>query len=135
MQSVVLIGLGAFNSLKGIVTIAVHETGVSLRVMKLFSLFHDPLFIPYKDIRGWETTWYLDGRSTELQFNGVPDIKMVVPFEQAEWIRSYSGQKMMLRNVPPPNGKAGQGWRAFILVHMGYTLAMLAVVLFFVVSR
>ena len=135
MQNAVLLGLGAFNSLKGILTIAVHETGVSFRVMKPFSLFHTPLFIPYKDIRGWESTWYLDAPSTELQFIRAPGVKMVMPAEQADWIRSFSGQKMELRNAPPPNGKAGQGWRAFILANLTVIIGMSIILLAFMLSR
>lgn len=125
-QSGVLLGLGGFNSLKGILTIGVHESGVSLRVMPLFALFHEPLFIPYSDIQGWETTWYLDAPSTELEFRGAPEVKLVVPAEQAEWIQSFAGQAMTLREVTPPNGKAGRGWHVFALVHAGMSIVMLA---------
>jgi len=117
MQSIVLLGLGGFNSLKGIVTIAAHKDGVSLRVMAPFSLFHAPLFIPYRDIQGWSTSWYLDAPSTELGFRRVPDVKMVMSQDQAEWIRGFAGQQMVVRDTAPPQGKAGQGWRAFALVH------------------
>ena len=55
-QSVVLLGMGGFNSLKGIMTTSVHETGVSFRIMAPFSLFHSPFFVPYEHIQGWATT-------------------------------------------------------------------------------
>lgn len=125
LQSAVLLGQGGFNSLKGILKIGVNEKGVSFRVMKPFSLFHAPLFIPFADIRGWKTSWYLDAPSTELEFRRAPEIKIVVPSEQAAWIQSMAGQKMMLRDVPPPRGKAGQGWRAFAVVSAAISLAML----------
>lgn len=135
LQSAVLLGMGGFNSLKGILKIGVNEKGVSFRVMKPFSLFHAPLFIPFADIRGWKTSWYLDAPSTELEFRRAPEIKIVVPSEQAEWIQSMAGQKMMLRDVPPPRGKAGQGWRTFIIVHGGIMLVMAAVILVNMVMR
>lgn len=133
LQSVVLLGLGGYNSLKGIVKTGVHQDGVSFRVMAPFSLFHAPLFIPYSDIRGWKTTWYLDAPSTELEFRNAPDIKMVVPADQAEWIQSYSGQKMQLRGISPPNGRAGRGWHAFAVVSavLGFLSLISLVVLFF----
>mgnify|MGYP000256381401 CR=1 FL=1 len=130
MQSAVLLGIGGYNSLKGILTIGVHDEGVSLRVLPPFSLFHDPLFIPYGDIRGWRTTWYLDAPSVELEFDGVPGIKMVVPADQAEFIGSSAGRKMALSAAEPPQGKAGQGARAFALVHAWLSLVMLASLLF-----
>ncbi len=135
LQSAVLLGQGGFNSLKGILKIGVNEKGVSLRVMKPFSLFHAPLFIPFADIRGWKTSWYLDAPSTELEFRRAPEIKIVVPSEQAEWIQSRAGQTMMLRDVPPPRGKAGQGWRAFLIAYAGYSLVMLIVIVVFGLSR
>lgn len=125
MQNAVLIGLGSFKSLKGIVSIGVNDAGVSLRVMPLFSLFHEPLFIPHSDIQGWSTSWYLDGESTELQFRSTPDIKMVVPTETAEWIKGYAGHQMVLKSIEPPSGKAGQGWRLLLLVHASMALMML----------
>lgn len=126
LQSAVLLGIGGYNSLKGILTIGVHDEGVSLRVLPPFSLFHDPLFIPYRDIRGWRTSWYLDTQSIELEFAGVQAIKMVVPADQAEFIGSFAGRRMPLSAAEPPQGKAGQGWRALTLVHAGISLVMIA---------
>lgn len=125
LQSAVLLGLGGFNSLKGILIIGLHETGVSLRILAPFSVFHSPLFIPYEDIRGWKTTWYLDAKSTELEFLRAPAIKMVVPADQAQWIRKYAGHQMVLRDVDPPLGKAGRGWHAFSVVHACIGLVMI----------
>ena len=126
LQSAVLIGIGGYNSLKGIVTIGVHDAGVSLRILAPFALFHAPLFIPYGDIRGWGTSWYLDARSTELTLRQAPDVKVVMPAEQAEWIARHAGHKMMLRDTSPPQGRAGRGSRAFALLHAGVSLGMLA---------
>ncbi|MEZ5853219.1 MAG: hypothetical protein R3D67_00180 [Hyphomicrobiaceae bacterium] len=125
LQSAVLLGLDGVNSLKGIVKIGVYEAGVSLRIMAPFSLFHAPLFIPYVDIQGWATSWYLDARSTELAFRQTPEVKIVMPAEQAEWIRSFAGHKMTLRETSPPDGKAGQGWRALALIHAALSLVLI----------
>ena len=124
MQSAVLLGLGGFNSLKGIVTIGVSESGVSLRVMPIFSLFHAPLFIPHDEFQGWATSWYLDGQSTELQFRSAPHVNMVVPTETAQWIQGFSRRKMALHDVSPPTGEAGQGWRSLMLVQSGVAAFM-----------
>ena len=131
-QSAVLLGLGGFNSLKGIVVIGAYPTGVSFRVFEPFALFHSPLFIPYGDIRGWNTSWYLDGASTELQFRGAPEVKMVVPSEQAEWIKGFAGRKLALHAESPPAGKSGQGWRTLLIAHAGLALVMLTWLLLYI---
>ncbi len=128
-RSAVLIGLGAFNSLTGIITIGVHKRGVSFRVMPIFSLFHDPFIVPYGDIHGWKTTWYLNARSSELEFRCAPNVKLVLPTEDAEWIQSHAGQDMMLSDNVPPRGNAGQGWHAVMFVLYGVlALASLAMI-------
>lgn len=125
MQSLVLLGLGGYNSLKGIVTIVAHKDGVSLRIMAPFALFHAPLYIPYSDIQGWGTSWYLDAKSTELSVRQVPDVKIVMSQDQIDWIRGFAGHQMIVRDTAPPRGKAGQGWRAFALVHAAMGVAIL----------
>ncbi|MEZ5924269.1 MAG: hypothetical protein R3D57_07770 [Hyphomicrobiaceae bacterium] len=127
-QSAVLIGRGGFNALKGIVKIGVHETGVSMRILLPFSLFHPPLFIPYGDIRGWRTTWYLDARSSELELRRAPDIKMVMPAEQVEWISGFSGNRMTLHRDRPPNGNAGRGWHALVVASIGLSVVMIGLI-------
>lgn len=117
MRSAVFIGLGAFNSLRGVITIGIHERGVSFRVMPLFSLFHDPFWVPYRDIRGWKTTWYLDAPSSELEFRRAPDVKLVVSADDAAWIQRHSGHAMPLSDQPPPHGSAGRGWHSLALGH------------------
>ena len=134
-QSAVLLGQGGFNSLKGIVKIGVHETGVSMRIVPPFSLFYPPLFIPYGDIRGWRTTWYLDARSTELELRRAPDIKIVMPQEQAEWIAGSADHKMTLRDDRPPGGNAGRGWHKFAVASAALSLGMVVWVAILVVSR
>ena len=127
MQSAVLLGLNGFNSLKGIVTIGRHDTGVSFRVMAPFSLFHSPLFIPYADIKGARTRWYIDGPSTELEFAHAPDVKMIMPEEQAEWLQQHAGGVEFLNTEDPP--RAGSGWQAFILATASFQIIGLFVAL------
>lgn len=123
----VLIGLGGFNSLKGILNLRAHEKGISLRIVAPFSLFHDHLFIPYRDIEGWAATWYLNAPSTELAFRQAPEVKMVVPADLAEWIAAFAGRQMRINNVEPPEGNAGRGWHMFTLAHMAISIVMLLV--------
>lgn len=132
MQSAVLLGLNGYNSLKGIVTIGRHDTGVSFRVMAPFSLFHAPLFIPYTDIKGARTRWYIDGPSTELEFTHAPDVKMIMPEEQAEWLQRHAGDVEFLNTVDPP--RAASGWRTFIIACVVFQLVMILVALAYYVT-
>jgi hypothetical protein len=125
LQSAVFLGAGGYNSEKGIITVGAHKDGVSFRVIAPFSLFRAPLFIPYADIRGWGTTWYLDARSTELEFRRAPAVKMVVAEDLAEWIAGFAGQKMSLSDKSPPQGNAGRGWYAFAMVNVGLSVFMI----------
>lgn len=134
LQSAILLGLGGYNSIKGIITIAAHRTGVSFRILPPFNIFHEPLFIPYADIRGWQTTWYLDAQSTELEFRRAPDVKMIVSAEQAEWIKKHSGQRLELHDTPPPKGKSGRGWYAFAILWFVMSLLMIATMVWFLLT-
>lgn len=134
MQSAVLLGPGGYNSLKGIVTIGRHETGVSFRVMAPFSLFHSPFFIPYADIKGAKARWYLDAPSTELEFTNAPDVKMIMPEEQAEWLQRHAGDVKFLNTMGP--ARAASGWRTFIIGCAVFQLVMiLAALAFYVATR
>lgn len=126
LQSCVLLGLGGFNTVKGIMTVDVHRHGVTLRMMPLFSFLHPPIYIPYDEIQGWKTTWYLDAPSTELEFSRTPDMKMIVPAELATWLQDNAGYRIALRPERPPQGNAGRGWFAFQLVNVALGLVMVS---------
>lgn len=134
MQTLILIGLGGFNSLKGIVTMEAHSSGLLLRIMPPFSFCHKPLFIPYSDINGWKTTWYLNAPSTELAFRSSPDVKAIMPAEQAEWVKRFAGYKMTLSASSAPGGKAGRGWHKFQLFHAAVGLVTVAWVSFMMLT-
>lgn len=134
MQTVVLISAGGFNSLKGIVTIGVHDNGVSLSVMPVFSLFHAPLFIPFSDIESGETTWYLNAQSVELSFRKEPDIKLVMSADQLDWISQASAKKITVTHNsiqrPSPTGR----WHAFATIHAGISLIMVGCIVWLILS-
>lgn len=123
-QSGVLFGFGSFNSMNGIMTADVSRSGVVLRAVPPFSLVYPPLLIPYDEIQGWRTTWYLDAPSSELQFRNAPEVKMIVPADLAVWIQAHAGHHMTLNYQPPPQGRVGRGWRAFQLVHVALSVVM-----------
>ena len=91
---------------KGLVTIGLYEDGVGIRPNRFLAPFHDPVFIPYTDIKGWKQKWFIDAPSMELEFAGLPDMWMIMPERQAKWIASgASGQMQMNDFDRPPHGR------------------------------
>ena len=70
----------------------------------------------YRDIRGWEQTWYLNAKSVELELTGAPQVKIVMPHDQVEWIRSSGGANITMANVASPNRDKPAVWHAFVIV-------------------
>ena len=104
------------KSYNGILSIGVHETGVALRVMRPFAFFHKPLFIPFRDIRGWDQDWYINARSVELEFRRAPDLKMVMPASQIKWMQEASGNKLHLTEEGSPHKDRPGWWHALIMI-------------------
>ena len=102
----------AFNSYAGILTIGVHQNGFALRLMRPFGFFYPPLFFPFSDIRGWDQSWYLNSKSVELQFSRVPEMKMVMPRNQVEWIQRTAGISLDLSHQTSPHNDKPTIWYA-----------------------
>ncbi len=134
MQDAILVGMGAYNTIKGILTIGVCSNGISLRLLPPFSLFHSPLHIPFSDIQGWGTSWYLNDKSTEIQLRNAPDVKIIMPTEQVKWIDSIAGGLFSLTDENPPEGKAGRGAYAFVLINAAFGIIMVASMIWFLFS-
>lgn len=132
MQNGVMYGQGAFNSYKGILKIGVDQNGVSLAIIRPFSFFYfcEPLFIPYSEIKGWQQQWYLDSKSVELEFARVPEVKMVMPADQVEWMRKRSGLQMTVRAEPTPHRDKPTFWYYFMILQGGLALGLVAWIIF-----
>ncbi len=129
MHNAVLVGLGGYNKLMAAVTIGVHRTGVSFDMNSLFYPFHNPIFVPYEHIRASAADWYINGESTEFKFRDAPDVSMILPAEQAEWIRKRSGEKMPRIEAAPLRGSSVPAWSVFARVNAFISLAMMAVLI------
>jgi hypothetical protein len=129
MQSVILTSASGYNAHKGIITIGLHETGLSMRVMKPFSLFHQPLFIPYADIHSGPTIWYLNAHSIELAFRQEPDIRLVMSADQVSWINAASPQKFTVETRSSQRQSPTTRWHAFATVHAAIALVMVVCLL------
>ncbi len=106
----------AYNSYAGILSIGVHQNGFALRLMRPFGFFYPPLFIPFSDIRGWDQFWYLNSKSVELQFSQIPELKMVMPTKQVEWIQKTAGISLDLADQTSPHKDKPTFWHAVTIL-------------------
>ena len=90
---------------KGVIGIGLHEDGIALRPNPFLKPFQEPVFIPYAEIRGWDQPWYLDAKSTELSFSKAPQMRMIMPREQVEWMLSLDADgAARISDARPPHG-------------------------------
>jgi len=124
LQNAILYGNGgAYNSYNGILTIGIMDTGLVLRILKPFSAFHQPLFIPFMDIRGWKQLWYLNSRSVELEFTGAPDVKVLIPECQAKWISDNAQVPISLSgDLPPEDHKPKTSYAITVGISIAYLI-------------
>ena len=92
------------KSYKGIIEIGLHDHGVALRPNRILRPFQPPVFIPYRDIQGWDQNWYIDGKSTELSFRKAPHMRLIMPREQVEWMLTFAGGAARISEARPPHG-------------------------------
>lgn len=90
MQRVIIHGDAfAHHSYSGIVTVGVSRTGVHFSLLPPWSIFHQPLFIPYSDMTGSERRWYLFN-AIEIETRKAGNIRMVVYPELWQWIEKHA---------------------------------------------
>lgn len=90
---------------KGLFRLEVYANGIALKPYRFLVPFHDPMFIPFRDIEGWTQTWYLDDKSVELQFAKAPRMRIIMPASQLDWIRETSGKRIHVSEQKPPHGR------------------------------
>ena len=92
--------------------------------------FQHPIFVPYSDIQGWKQKWYIDAASTELAFRKTPQMRIIMPAEQVEWMSTLADGRISISQDRPPHGS--WPWATFILaVGMGVMAVGLIGVLLF----
>lgn len=103
MQSMILYSKNDFlRSYAGIVTIGVFDDGIGIRFMPLLGAFHDPVFVPYNDIKGWRRPWYINAKSVELMFTKLPDLQIIMPASQVSWILAQGFGDFTVSSESPP---------------------------------
>lgn len=89
----------------GLLSVETYSDGIGFKPLPLVMAFHDPIFVPYKDIQGWSQDWYINAKSVELQFTKAPDFRIIMPQSQLEWIKQESGRSLNISRDKPPHGK------------------------------
>lgn len=112
---------------KGVVSIETYFDGFALKPMRWLVPFHDPVFIPYRDIKGWTQDWYIDGKSVELEFAQAPGLRIIMPLSQLEWIKQTSGRALPVSSARPPGGRGPWASRGLALMSgfMGVSLLVI----------
>lgn len=113
---------------KGVISIETYFDGFALKPMRWLVPFHDPVFIPYRDIKGWAQDWYIDSRSVELEFAQAPGLRIIMPLSQLEWIKQASGRTLPVSSERPPGGRGPWASRGLALMS-GLMLLSLFVVM------
>lgn len=105
MQNLMLYSKGDFaRHYAGIVTIGVFPNGIGIRFMPILGIFHDPIFVPFKDIEGWQQKWYINAKSIELCFKKRPDLRIIMPASQVAWIAEQGFANISINPERPPTG-------------------------------
>lgn len=105
MQNLLIYSKGDFaRHYPGIITIGVFPDGIGIRFMPIFAAFHRPIFVPYKDIEGWQQNWYINAKSVELSFKQEPDLRIIMPARQVSWIAEQGFANINISSEKPPTG-------------------------------
>jgi hypothetical protein len=119
------------KSYAGVIQIGLHDDGVALRPNRILRPFQKPIFIPYKDIQGWDQGWYLDAKSTELSFRKAPQMPLIMPRDQVEWMLTFAGDAARISAARPPHGT--RPWLTYITA-LAFGVMTLAVIVIIVVK-
>ncbi len=116
-QHAVAYGEGvASRSYNGLLTIGVHQMGLALKIIPPFNFFHKPLFIPFSEIKGWKQFWYLNSKSYELELKSAPDVKLVMPASQVEWLQERSNGRLEVVEEKTPHKQRPNVWYVIIII-------------------
>lgn len=128
LQSLILYRKGQpARSYAAIVTIGVYEDGIGFRFFAPLAPFHAPVFVPHSDIKGWKQNWYINSDSVELAFARTPDMQLIMPASQMNWISAATNGQVSVSSDPVPN-KNWPTYTFLLAVGMG-VMAVLVMVM------
>ena len=113
---------GLSQSYSGILSIGVFANGIGLKLVPPFSAFHTPLFIPFNEIKAWDQKWYINSDSVELDFPSAPEVKIILPKDQVDWIYRQSHGGFELPAGASPHQTDIALWKAFAGFYLGMTI-------------
>jgi hypothetical protein len=93
LQTVILLGGGsrfAYTAYPGLVTVALSDDFLRLRLLFPWSIYHAPLSIPFAELQAGQTHWFLNSDSFELRAAKAHDVKIVITGELLDWIATTS---------------------------------------------
>lgn len=129
LQNGIIYGLGKpSQSYSGILSIGVFANGIGFKIVPPFGLFHAPLFIPFNQIKAWNQDWYINAESVELEFPNAPEVKIIMPKDQIDWIHEQSRGGIDIPMNASPNQTDIGLWKALAACYIGMTV--LAVLFF-----
>lgn len=118
------------KSYAGIISIGLHDDGVALRPNRFLAPYQSPIFIPYADISGWRQEWYINAQSAELSFSKAPEIRLIMPRKQVDWMLSLAGDAANISQARLRHG--ARPWRTQLSAMVFGALAMLIIVILLV---
>ncbi|WP_371396180.1 hypothetical protein [Fretibacter rubidus] len=105
MRSMVLYTEGEpARTYPGIMTIGVYSEGIGLKPIWWLAPFHNPVFIPFSDIKGWQQRWYWDSKSVELAFDQAPHLRIIMPKSQISWVSEQGAENIDVFPGKPNTG-------------------------------
>jgi hypothetical protein len=110
----------------GLLNVEIYSDGIGFKPLPLVMAFHDSIFVPYKDIKGWSQDWYINAKSVELQFAKAPDFRIIMPKSQLEWIKQESGRAFNISRDKPPHRQWPWATYAAALISGGIALSVIA---------
>ena len=113
----------------GILKIGAYPEGIGLKPIPWLAPFHDPVFIPFSDIKGWQQKWYWDSKSVELELVQAPHLRIIMPQSQISWIANQGANKIEVSQEKPKTDNYPYATQ-FISIFMLLTMISLLVALY-----
>ena len=95
-EQVVVVGSGIAFRKYFPVTAAAHSTGISLAQPWPYSLYCEPLFLPFDELKIRRTEWFLNSHSFALKLDRT-DLEIVVAEDLQAWIQSNCTTDLLMK--------------------------------------
>lgn len=79
----------------GITVAGVTADHLTLRIVQPFAMFHQPLKIPFSELKVERARWYVNDRSYMLTPRRVENVGIIVPEEYLAWIVAQTGERWL----------------------------------------